>query len=176
MTSHGKIETEKLIQNLEYQLDRLVTQLEDLESSKDELDATEYNETKEDTIEQLKEFHERLDKMVKGDISLVSTLGAIQLATQAAISQAFRTPEVIRLFGRREPKLLREKLVTVEQECKLGKINSSAADQQKMEILTALRQLGEQLSQAELQFLEQNRETLQGFNNIEFVLVKDDDI
>lgn len=81
MTSHGKIETEKLIQNLEHQLDRLVTQLEDLESSKDELDATEYNETKEDTIEQLKEFHERLDKMVKGDISLVSTLGAIQLVS-----------------------------------------------------------------------------------------------
>lgn len=81
MTSHGKIETEKLIQNLEHQLDRLVTQLEDLESSKDELDATEYNETKEDTIEQLKEFHERLDKMVKGDISLVSTLGAIKLVS-----------------------------------------------------------------------------------------------
>lgn len=90
---------------------------------------------------------------------------------------------------------MREKLVKVEQECKLGKINSSAADQQKvslcfyilylyiaefsflqMEILTALRQLGEQLSQVELQFLEQNRETLQAFNNIEFVQVKDDDM
>lgn len=45
-----------------------------------------------------------------------------------------------------------------------------------MEILTALRQLGEQLSQVELQFLEQNRETLQAFNNIEFVQVKDEDM
>lgn len=31
MTSHGQIETEKLKENLEYQLDRLVTQLSDLE-------------------------------------------------------------------------------------------------------------------------------------------------
>lgn len=79
MSSHGKVETEKLIQNLEHQLNRLVTQLEDVENIKDELDEDEYNETKEDTIEQLKEFHERLDKLVKGDISLVNAIGAFQL-------------------------------------------------------------------------------------------------
>lgn len=34
MTSYGQIETEKLKENLEYQLDRLVTQLSDLEESR----------------------------------------------------------------------------------------------------------------------------------------------
>lgn len=79
MTSYGKHETAKLVENLELQLNRLVTQLEDIENSKDDLDEDEYNETKEDTIEQLKEFHERLDKVVKGDISLINALGAFQL-------------------------------------------------------------------------------------------------
>lgn len=174
MSSHGKVETEKLIQNLEHQLNRLVTQLEDVENIKDELDEDEYNETKEDTIEQLKEFHERLDKLVKGDISLVNAIGAFQLATRAAISQAFKTPEVIRLFGRREPKLLREKLNNVELEFKLGKIGAAAADQQKMEILIALRQLGEQLSPSELQFIEKNRANNEAFKNIEFVQVTEE--
>lgn len=32
MTSHGKQETEKLKENLEHQLERLVTQLSDLEN------------------------------------------------------------------------------------------------------------------------------------------------
>lgn len=34
MSSYGKVETEKLKQNLENQLDRLVEQLQDLESCK----------------------------------------------------------------------------------------------------------------------------------------------
>lgn len=46
---------------------------------RDELDGAEYEETKEDTIEQLKELNESLRKLVKGDISLVSTLGAVQM-------------------------------------------------------------------------------------------------
>lgn len=45
-----------------------------------------------------------------------------------------------------------------------------------MEILTALRQLGEQLTPVELQFLEKNQENFQAFKNIEFVQVKEDDL
>lgn len=60
-------------------------------------------------------------------------------ATRAAISQAFKTPEVIRLFGRREPKLLREKLNNVELDFKLGKISAAAADQQKVGDLFQIR-------------------------------------
>lgn len=48
---------------------------------RDDLDADEYEETKEDTMEQLKELNDSLNKLVKGDISLVSALGAVQLVT-----------------------------------------------------------------------------------------------
>lgn len=45
------------------------------------MDEAEYQETKEDTIEQLKEFNESLNRLVKGDISLISAIGAIQLVS-----------------------------------------------------------------------------------------------
>lgn len=99
MSSYGKVETERLKQNLENQLERLVEQLEDLENCKytkmllysqwlfykllgifrEDLELEEYEETKNDTMEQLKELHESLNKLVKGDISLISALGAVQL-------------------------------------------------------------------------------------------------
>lgn len=46
---------------------------------RDELDAAEYDETKDDTIEQLKELNKSLHKLANGDISLISTLGAVQM-------------------------------------------------------------------------------------------------
>lgn len=48
-------------------------------ASRDDLDDKEYEETKEETIEQLKELNDSLGKLVKGDISLISSLGAMQL-------------------------------------------------------------------------------------------------
>ncbi|XP_049843137.1 protein LZIC-like isoform X3 [Schistocerca gregaria] len=146
MTSRGQVETEKLKQNLEAQLERLVQQLADLEECRDELDAAEYEETKEETMEQLREFNASLSKMISGDMTLVDALASMQLATQAAISSAFRTPEVIRMFARREPAQLRERLREIESRV-------PEATGEKREILSALRQLGERLSTQELQFL-----------------------
>lgn len=85
-------------------------------------------------MDQLKELNNSLSKLVNGDISLVSELGAVQLATQAAISQAFKTPEVIRLFGRREPKQLRDRLQSLDQEVKLNRLTSDARDRQKVSV------------------------------------------
>ncbi|XP_046742842.1 protein LZIC-like [Diprion similis] len=154
MTSHGKAETERLRKNLEEQLDRLVQQLEDLEECRSELDEADYNETKAETMEQLKDFNESLQRMISGDMTLVNDLGAMQLATQAAISAAFQTPAVIRMFGKREPAQLRERLYQVERDAKLGKLSKEASDRQRGEILSALRQLGEKLNQSELQLVE----------------------
>ncbi|XP_049944690.1 protein LZIC-like isoform X2 [Schistocerca serialis cubense] len=146
MTSRGQVETEKLKQNLEAQLERLVQQLADLEECRDELDAAEYEETKEETMEQLREFNASLSKMISGDMTLVDALASMQLATQAAISSAFHTPEVIRMFARREPAQLRQRLREIESRV-------PEATGEKREILSALRQLGERLSAQELQFL-----------------------
>lgn len=80
---------------------------------RNDLDIDEYEETKKETIEQLKEFNQTLAKLQKGDMTLVDEIGAIQLAIQAAISDAFKTPEIIRLFARKQPAQLRIKLSNV---------------------------------------------------------------
>jgi hypothetical protein len=157
--SRGKSETEKLKQNLEEQLDRLVAQLSDLEEAKDEMDADEYEETKGETLEQLKEFNESLSHLADGNVTLVDELSRIKLAIQAAISQAFQTPEVIRLFAKKQPGQLRQRLTDLQRDQKMGKISGSTYTQQAVEILMALRKLGDKLTASELDFLTANSTT-----------------
>ncbi|KAL3283565.1 hypothetical protein HHI36_006704 [Cryptolaemus montrouzieri] len=174
MDTSGNVETDNLKRNLEIQLDRLVEQLEDLESYKDDMEEEEYNETKKETKEQLQEFNESLEKLMKGNISLVSKLAAVRLTTQLAISNAFKTPEIIRMFAKQEPKLLREKLKQLEDDVQLNKILKENSERQKAEILTALRHLGEQLSREDLQFLEKHNDIANAFKNIQFIEVQED--
>eukprot|EP00049_Salpingoeca_infusionum_P003519 m.67431 g.67431 ORF g.67431 m.67431 type:complete len:189 (-) comp12162_c0_seq1:184-750(-) len=156
MASRGDKETEKLKQNLTDQLDRLMVQLKDLEELREELDEEEYEETKRETIDQLKEFQDSLTKLTAGNLSLVDDIGAMQLAIQAAVSQAFKTPEVIRLFARREPGQLRERIAEMEKQVAIGAISRDMLIEQKVEILTALRKLGDQITPEEVAFLAQH--------------------
>ncbi|CAK9810285.1 Protein LZIC [Anthophora quadrimaculata] len=154
MGSHGKLETEKLRKNLEAQLDRLVQQLEDIEENRSLLDAEAYEEAMQLTKEDLQEFNESLQRMISGDTTLVDELGAIQLAIQAAIGEAFKAPAVIRMFGKREISQLRDRLIQIDCDTKLGKLSKEDSDHQRRGVLNTLRQLGEKLEPQELQLLE----------------------
>ncbi|KFO31582.1 Protein LZIC [Fukomys damarensis] len=156
MASRGKMETSKLKQNLEEQLDRLMQQLQDLEECRDELDTDEYEETKKETLEQLSEFNDSLKKIMSGNMTLVDELSGMQLAIQAAISQAFKTPEVIRLFAKKQPGQLRTRLAEMDRDLMVGKLERDLYTQQKVEILTALRKLGEKLTADDEAFLSAN--------------------
>eukprot|EP01108_Squamamoeba_japonica_P009167 TRINITY_DN8459_c0_g1_i1.p1 TRINITY_DN8459_c0_g1~~TRINITY_DN8459_c0_g1_i1.p1 ORF type:complete len:190 (-),score=74.99 TRINITY_DN8459_c0_g1_i1:16-585(-) len=157
MASRGAAESEQLRSQVEAQLNRLLSQLEDLEELKEDLDEDEYEETKNDTIEQLKQFDAQLKKMVHGNMGLVTELASYQLAIQAAVSSAFQTPEVIRAFAKREPGQLRQRYTALEREHKLGKISDGAFTQQALELLTALKRLGQELSAREEAFLGDNQ-------------------
>jgi Mg2+ and Co2+ transporters len=156
MASRGKSETEKLQHNLEEQLDRLMNQLSDLEECREDLEDSEYEETKQETLDQLKEFQESLKKMMEGNMTLVDQLDGMQLAIQAAISEAFKTPEVIRMFAKKQPDQLRQKLAQMQRDVNLGKLPDAAYKQQGVEILAALKKLGESLTPAEVEFLQKN--------------------
>jgi len=77
-------------------------------------------------------------------------------AIQAAISQAFKTPEVIHMFAKKQPDQLRTKLAQVERDFKVAKLSPETYVTQKSEILVALRKLGEPLTAQEEQFLASN--------------------
>ena len=46
---------------------------------REDLDDDEYEETKEETLEQLKDFKESLNKMMAGNMTLVDELNGMQL-------------------------------------------------------------------------------------------------
>jgi Holliday junction resolvasome RuvABC ATP-dependent DNA helicase subunit len=73
----------------------------------------EYTETKQESLEQLKELNASLSKLKEGNLSLIDEVNSIQLAIQAAISQAFQTPEVIRMFAKKQQPQLRQRLAEV---------------------------------------------------------------
>ncbi|VDN88784.1 unnamed protein product, partial [Brugia pahangi] len=105
---------------------------------RDSLDNDEYLEMKNETIEQLKELERTLDRMKCGDFSLTDELTATKMAIQNAISEAFKTPEIVAIFAKKEPALLRQKLMQVEAEHRLRKISDEIYEAKKLEILHAL--------------------------------------
>jgi len=156
MTSRGAQETQKLKANVQDQLNRLLSQLKDLEDNKEEL-ADEYDDAKADTIAQLKEFQASLKKMMQGNMTLVDEFGGMQLAIQAAVSEAFKTPEVIKMFAKKDHNSLRQHLINLQTAVKLGKVTKEAYTTQAVEILTALKKLNEKLTDDEEAFLTENR-------------------
>lgn len=70
------------------------------------------------------EIQAQIQKVSSGNISLVSELGAMKLALRAAIANAFKTPDVIRMFAQKEPSALRERLAQIHQDWDLGRIKS----------------------------------------------------
>ncbi|XP_069466107.1 protein LZIC isoform X2 [Ambystoma mexicanum] len=125
-------------------------------SIRDELESEEYEETKKETLEQLSEFNDSLKKIMSGNMTLVDDLSGMQLAIQAAISQAFKTPEVIRMFAKKQPGQLRTRLAEMDRDLMVGKLGKDLHTEQKVEILGALSKLGEKLSPEEEAFLSIN--------------------
>ncbi|KAM3722203.1 Protein LZIC [Dirofilaria immitis] len=76
------------------------------------------------------------------------------MAVQSAISEAFKTPEIVAIFARKEPALLRQKLMQIETERILRKISNEAFKAKKLEILCALYKLNDHLSNEERIIIE----------------------
>jgi len=78
-------------------------------------------------------------------MTLVSELGQFKLALQAAIKDAFKTPEVIAMFAKREPAALRIRLAKLQEEAKLGRLAPALFKSQAVEVIVALKRLGEKV-------------------------------
>jgi len=151
--SRGVDETKRLRESIEKQLNRLLVQLSDLEELRAELDDDEYEETRSETMTELEEFEESLTELTRGNMTLVSELNSVQLAIQGAVRQAFKTPDVIKMFAKREPDALRAKLASLREDRRLSRISEDNFVGLSVEILLALQKLGEPLSKQEAQML-----------------------
>ncbi len=144
------------------QLDRLVAQLADLEDAKDDLDQEEYEELRGETLEQLEEFESSLERMNSGDVSLRDT-------TRAILSEAFKTPEIIKMFAARKSGGLRQKLIEIERDLKIGRLTQTDFESTKVEILGALLKIDpRELSADEKAFLSARaNDALKSFVSLE---------
>ena len=99
----------------------------------------------------------------------------MQLAIQAAVSQAFKTPEILRLFALAQPQHLRDKLAVIDRDFIVGKLDKDLFTQQKLEILQALIKLGEVLTEEEQAYLDQNsNKSMKQFTNVQDnIVIKD---
>ncbi|VDK30969.1 unnamed protein product [Gongylonema pulchrum] len=75
-------------------------------------------------------------------------------AIRSAISEAFKTPEIVAMFAKKEPGLLRLKLVQLEADHRLRKLSDEAYNARKLEILYALYKLNANLSNEERGIIE----------------------
>ena len=153
MVSRGEAETQALSQRVNDQLNRLMNQLKDLEDNREAFDDEEYAAMKEDTLQQMREFEVLLERWKSGNVTLIDHLNQVQIAIREAVSQAFKTPEVIQLFAAKQPQLLRNRIEELERDKQLGKIKEDEFIAKKAEILTALKELDDPLSQTEKDFL-----------------------
>jgi hypothetical protein len=101
----------------------------------------------------MEEFEQSLSKMMTGDMTLVSELGAAQLAIQAAIRQA-NPSDTKQMFSNKEASGMRRRLATLEEDLKLGKISSEDHKAQAVDVLKGLEKLGEILSVGEKSMIE----------------------
>jgi hypothetical protein len=102
----------------------------------------------------MKEFEISLAKMKEGNMTLVDDIGRIQLAIQEAIRSAFKSPEVMKMFAKRENGALRSRLSSLQQDHRLGKISSDDYLLMSSEVIGALDKLGEPLEAHERSLLE----------------------
>jgi hypothetical protein len=147
-----------LQKNVEDQLNRLLNTLSDLDEMRGDLDDDEYADMKAEALEQMAEFQAKLTAMLQGESGqLQTTAQRAAAAMRAAVSEAFSTPEVLRLFAKGEGSSLRTRLAALEQQKALGKVGTEAYTREKAEILGALRRLGDEVSEDEQAWLEENQ-------------------
>lgn len=56
-------------------------------------------------------------------------------ATSAAITKAFQTPSIIKMFAKNEPNALKDKRNQIERNMKLGKLSLEVGNRQKVSLI-----------------------------------------
>lgn len=135
--SHGVKETQRLQQHIAQQRDRLTQQLLDLETLETIPGGEEgFSKAERQTI--TTSSRAELEIWTQNtDLSLMNDRGNEKVAMEEAIREAFSTPEIIRLFQKREPDLLRAELR-----------RPSITHEQQMEIVRALDTLEEEVGRS----------------------------
>jgi hypothetical protein len=126
---------EQLIQNVLNEINRLNNKLKDLEQYKDEFTPEEIEETKKKTLEQLSETQKILEKMKKGNLSVMTKYEESQKKLRQVIAENYHVNDLINSYLANETEFLREKLQSTIRLHALKKISEPEFNSQVVQIL-----------------------------------------
>ena len=151
-----------LLKNCDAHLRRLHNQLEDLsnptfiERMRSPSSSLVVESMRQDTRDSMEKFATLREKLANGNLN-VSSWSSTEVKkkfTLDRIRDAFETEAIYALFFERDRGGLRDRLAVVERELRLGKTKTKNKDEEKLEIekieiLVALKNLGERMTEEE---------------------------
>ena len=152
-----------LLKNCDAHLRRLHNQLEDLSNPtfiermrSPSSSSLVVESMRQDTRDSIKKFATLREKLANGNLN-VSSWSSTEVKkkfTLDRIRDAFETEAIYALFFERDRGGLRDRLAVVERELRLGKTKTKNKDEEKLEIekieiLVALKNLGERMTEEE---------------------------
>ncbi|KJH47729.1 hypothetical protein DICVIV_06196 [Dictyocaulus viviparus] len=146
-----------LVENLQRQLDRLMNQLSDIEEEKPNLDIQEYEEMKLETMDELRDLGRSLEKMTGGDISSTDSLTATRYKScyQSNIKDPFSVGSIREKASDSVEAEVDIVMFLLNNDFGMQKISEKKFRSLKLEILTALVNLDEELLDEEKMFLHE---------------------
>ena len=143
-----------LLKNCDAHVRRLQNQLEDLSNpslvARMQSPPSLVESMRRDTLQSLKKFATIREKLARGNLN-VSSWSSTEIKkkfTLERIKDAFETEAIYALFFERDREGLRDRLEVVERELRLGK-EDEKLENEKIEILVALKNLGERMTEEE---------------------------
>ena len=143
-----------LLKNCDAHVRRLQNQLEDLSNpslvARMQSPPSLVESMRRDTLQSLKKFASIREKLARGNLN-VSSWSSTEIkkkVTLERIKDAFETEAIYALFFERDREGLRDRLAVVERELRLGK-EDEKLENEKIEILVALKNLGERMTEEE---------------------------
>lgn len=138
---------EKLLKNVIDEINRLNSQLEDLETYKDDFSPEEAEEIRKDTLEHLKETTKRLEKMKAGQLSIYSEVEKAEMMLNKVMFSKYKMNDLITLFLNAETNSLRNKMQFLKGQFELNQISQQeyyAAAISLLEIISKNTELNEE--------------------------------
>jgi len=143
-----------LLKNCDAHVRRLQNQLEDLSNpslvARMQSPPSLVESMRRDTLQSLEKFASIREKLARGNLN-VSSWSSSEIKkkfTLERIRDAFETEAIYALFFERDREGLRDRLAVVERELRLGK-EDEKLENEKIEILVALKNLGERMTEEE---------------------------
>jgi hypothetical protein len=135
---------------------RLLTQLQDLEELRADLEEDEYEQLRGETLDQLKEFEESLARSLRASDAhdpFLDDVERARCAVQENIRSAVASSGAKERFAKKESAALWARLASLQDSMRLGALTPEVFAAERRSVLAALQALGEPLNDSDREYI-----------------------